>query len=306
MKIAMLGSLGNINSYVIPELIKLGHEVTVVTSTDKRVSQIETLGAIPAVGTMTDITFLTEIFTGMDVVYLMISGAGTGIDLNREMQRQAIIFREAITDANVHKIVQLSSVGADAGPEAGSLHAYHYLEDELKKMTNVDIAFVRPVGFYNNLYSNLNSIKNEHAIYSNIPADVKQKYVAPSDIATVVLPLILDTPKGVSIRFAVSDTFSLKDFIDELARATKISDLHFIKITDEQMKQGMLANHVPEAIVEAFVKTSQYQKSSADIYAALNEDNTTVGTVKLADFVQQYAQAIENTQENHRSSMIVD
>ncbi|EOH80674.1 MULTISPECIES: SDR family oxidoreductase [Enterococcus] len=306
MKIAMLGSLGNINSYVIPELIKLGHEVTVVTSTDKRVSQIEALGAIPAVGTMTDITFLTEIFTGMDVVYLMISGAGAGVDLNREMQRQAIIFREAITDANVHKIVQLSSVGADAGPEAGSLHAYHYLEDELKKMTNVDIAFVRPVGFYNNLYSNLNSIKNEHAIYSNIPADVKQKYVAPSDIATVVLPLILDTPKGVSVRFAVSDTFSLKDFIDELARVTKISDLHFIEITDEQMKQGMLANHVPEAIVEAFVKTSKYQKSSADIYAALNEDNTTVGTVKLADFVQQYAQAIENTQENHRSSMIVD
>lgn len=306
MKIAMLGSLGNINSYVIPELIKLGHEVTVVTSTDKRVSQIEALGAIPAVGTMTDITFLTEIFTGMDVVYLMISGAGAGVDLNREMQRQAIIFREAITDANVHKIVQLSSVGADAGPEAGSLHAYHYLKDELKKMTDVDIAFVRPVGFYNNLYSNLNSIKNEHAIYSNVPADVKQKYVAPSDIATVVLPLILDTPKGVSVRFAVSDTFSLKDFIDELARATKISDLHFIEITDEQMKQGMLANHVPEAIVEAFVKTSQYQKSSADIYAALNEDNTTVGTVKLADFVQQYAQAIENTQENHRSSMIVD
>ena len=87
MKIAMLGSLGNINSYVIPELIKLGHEVTVVTSTDKRVSQIEALGAIPAVGTMTDITFLTKVFTGMDAVYLMISGAGAGIDLNHNIQR---------------------------------------------------------------------------------------------------------------------------------------------------------------------------------------------------------------------------
>lgn len=306
MKIAMLGSLGNINRYVIPELINQGHDVTVVTSSDKRVSLIEELGAIPAVGTMADVDFLTETFTGKEVVYLMISGTGAGLDLNQEMQNQGKIFREAITKAGVKKVVQLSSIGAEAGSEAGSLHAYKYLETELKKMSGVDIAFVRPVGFYNNLYSNLDSIKKEQAIYSNVPADVQQKYVAPNDIAAVVLPLILDTPKGVTVRFAVSDTFSMKEFIHELAEVANLPDLHSVEITDEQLKQGMLANHVPEAIVEAFVKTSQYQKHSESIYAALNEGNTKIGTVKLADFVRQYAQAIVNTQDDHRSSMIID
>lgn len=306
MKILMLGSLGTINRYVIPELIKQGHEVTVVTSSNLRAPKIRELGAIPAVGTMTDEDFLTKTFIGKEVVYLMISGTGAGVDLNQEMQKQGEIFRKAITAAKVKKVIQLSSIGAEAGPEAGSLYAYHFLETELKKLENVDIAIVRPVGFYNNLYSNLNTIKNEHAIYSNIPEQVQQKYVAPNDIAEVILPLIIDTPKGLTVRFVVSDTFSMREFIDELAKAANLPDLHFVEITDEQLKQGMLNNHVPKVIVEAFVKTSQYQKGSADIYAALNNQNTEIGTVKLADFVQQYAQAIVNTQDSHRSSTIVD
>lgn len=306
MKIAMLGSLGNVNSLMIPKLIEEGHDVTVITSSTERVPQIKEIGATAEVGTMADPDFLTKVFTDKDVVYLMISGTGAGLDLNLEMKKQGEIFREAITNAGVHKVVQLSSVGAEAGPEAGSLHAYQYLETELKKMTDVDIAFVRPVGFYNNLYSNLATIKNEHAIYSNIPENTVQKYVAPSDIANVAIPLIEEVPKGVTIHYAVSDTFSMNDFIGKLAEAADMPDLHFVEITDEQMKQGMIANQVPETIIDAFLKTNQYQRSAKNIYAALNESNTTVGTVKLADFVKQYAQAIINTQDSHRSSTIVD
>ena len=45
MKIAMLGSLGNVNRVAVPELLNAGHEVTLLTSSADRVAEIEALGA---------------------------------------------------------------------------------------------------------------------------------------------------------------------------------------------------------------------------------------------------------------------
>ncbi|MCG0658927.1 hypothetical protein IMAU70004_01571 [Lactiplantibacillus plantarum] len=36
MKIAMLGSLGNINRIVVPKLVQAGHDVTVISTSPKR------------------------------------------------------------------------------------------------------------------------------------------------------------------------------------------------------------------------------------------------------------------------------
>lgn len=305
MKITLLGSLGNINRYVVPALVAKGHEVTVITSSPERVPAIETLGATAAVGTMTDEGFLAATFQGSDVVYLMISGTGATTDLNQEMTKQGQIFRKAVMTAGIKRIVQLSSIGAEAGPEAGSLYAYHFLEKELAKLSETDIAFVRPVGFYNNLFSNLTSLKEENKVYSNLPADLHQKFVSPEDIAAVVESLILSTPTGITSRYVVSDTFTMADFLAVLARETGKPQADFIAITDEQLKAGMLANHVPEAIITAFIKTSEYQRTGKT-YDPLTSDNTVTGKVKLADFVSTFAGAMMATSADHRSRTIVD
>lgn len=303
MKIAMLGSIGNINRLVIPELIEAHHEVTVVTSNDKRVGQIEAMGAQAVVGTMTDLQFLTQTFKGQDAVYLMISGTGTGTDLNASMTKQGTIFCQAIEQAGVKNVVQLSSIGAD-NAQSGSLYAYHFLEVELKKLTNVHLAFVRPVGFYANLYANLDSIKNDHAIYSNVPATTQQKWVAPADIAAVVLPLLLKTPAGVTVKYAVSDTFSMADFIAELAQAANLPDLHFVQISSEQVKQGMVENGVPEPISTALVTTSEYQQNPAEVYADVEARGTEYGQVKLADFIQEFVKALHHEQSEHQAATL--
>ncbi len=41
MKIAMLGSLGNINRIVVPKLVQAGHDVTVISTSPKRQASIE-------------------------------------------------------------------------------------------------------------------------------------------------------------------------------------------------------------------------------------------------------------------------
>lgn len=288
MKYTLLGSLGNINRIVVPQLIQAGHQVTVITTNPQRQAQIEALGATAAVGTMGDVAFLTQQFTGQDVVYLMISGSDS--DLFGSAQRQAEIFKTAVAKAGVKKVVNLSSIAAQDA-QAGTLYAYHFIEDALTSLPNIDVAFVRPTGFYNNLYANMASIKAQHAIFNNIPSNALHKYVAPRDIAAKVFALLTDVPTGKTIHYVISDTFTGDQLIAALAQALDLPDLKYIEISDEQFADGLRQAGVPETIVQPYLQSTQYEKQPDQLYADLANHDVYTGQVKLADFAQQFAAA---------------
>lgn len=71
MKITVTGSLGNISKPLAETLVKAGHEVTIVSSSEDKRQAIESLGAKAAIGSVGDAVFLTQAFTGADAVYTM-------------------------------------------------------------------------------------------------------------------------------------------------------------------------------------------------------------------------------------------
>lgn len=293
MKITMLGSLGTINTLVVPQLIADKHEVTVITSNDLRVTAIENLGATALVGDMYDQEFLTRAFTGADLVYLMISGtAHEGEQFFEHAECQGAIFKAALAASGVKKVIDLSSVGADADETAGALHAYHLIEDQLRELTDVDIAFVRPVGFYQNLYANLPSIIERQAIFSNIPADVKQNWTDPRDIAAEIYHLVDNLPAGHSVHYIVSDRFSGAEFAEQLKESLHLPRLHYLLINDDQVKTTLLNNGLAEDTSAALLQMNAYQRQPEKIYGDLNlhPENVIEGHIKLADFVKEFAE----------------
>ena len=63
MKITLTGSLGNISKPLAKQLIDAGHQVTIVSSNQDKIADIETLGATAAIGSVADVDFLTKAFT---------------------------------------------------------------------------------------------------------------------------------------------------------------------------------------------------------------------------------------------------
>jgi uncharacterized protein YbjT (DUF2867 family) len=295
MKITLLGSLGNINQFVIPRLVASGHEVTVISTNEERKAAIEKLGAKAAIGTMKAADFLTQTFTGQDTVYLMISGGSS--DIFQEAKERAAVFVEAIQRSGVKNVVDLSSVGAESGPEAGALYAYHLIEERLNQLS-VNIAYVRPVAFYNNLFSHLQTIQSEHAIYTNLSPELTSYYSAPADIAEVILPLLENTPAGHTIHYAISDTFSLKEFAEALKQKLGWKELPIIEITDDQYRAALQKNHIPESIIDAFIQMTAYQRNPEEIYKSIAAYEPKFGQVKLDDFIEIYAKAVQNTDGN--------
>lgn len=71
MKITITGSLGNIGRHLVDILIRQSHEVTVISSSPERASEIEHLGAKALIGSIFDVPFLTASFSGADAAFLM-------------------------------------------------------------------------------------------------------------------------------------------------------------------------------------------------------------------------------------------
>lgn len=184
------------------------------------------------------------------------------------------------------------------------LYAYHLIEDQQRELNGVNVAFVRPVGFYSNLYANLPTIKADHAIYSNIPATVVRRWVAPQDIAAVVLNLLQHVPAGKSVHYVYSDAFSADQFIEALQKTLSMPDLHFVSITDNQAEQAMVANGAPKELAELFTQMSKLERTPEKLYADLTSDQTTIGKVKLAEFAKTFATAYQNQGDHHSHTLI--
>lgn len=282
MKIAMLGSLGNVNRVAVPELLNAGHEVTLLTSSADRVAEIEALGAHAVVGSMTNLDDLVATLTGADVAYLMLTGRATG-SLVAHGEMVGNLFKQVIETTGIKRVVNLSSVGADQGPEIGALYVYNIIEGLLASLP-IDITFVRPVAFYGNLMGSIQTIKAQHAIINNFPASHRNAYVWPADIAKTVVDAILHPVAGQTVRYVVSDLFTGDELVAALQETLAMPDLKWVEISDEQALANMTAKGMPEAVATEFVKLGASQRNES-AYTDLTAHMPALGDFKLADFL---------------------
>ena len=150
MKITITGSLGNISKPLATELIHKGHSVTIITSSPERKEEIETLGAETAIGSVEDITFLTETFKGSEAVYCMIPRANyfdPNLDLDAFTRKIGNNYAEAIQKSGVKRVVFLSSIGAHLKQNSGIIQRYNEIESVLNTLSDVSITFMRPTSF---------------------------------------------------------------------------------------------------------------------------------------------------------------
>jgi uncharacterized protein YbjT (DUF2867 family) len=300
MNIVLTGSLGNISKPLAIELVQKGHHVTVISSKAERQKDIEALGEKAAIGSMQDVDFLTQTFKGADAVYLMEAWEGIGSIFDKEVDFLAglhligINYKKAIEASGVKKIVHLSSVGAHSATGYGTLSAHYDVETILRQLPDdVAIKFMRPVGFYTNLYRSMKSIKEQGAIISNHGGDVKEPLVSPLDIAAAIVEEMEKLLEGKSVRYVASDELSPNELVKVLGEAIGKPELKWIQISDEEMLNGMLGMGVNTKIAEGMV-TMQASQRSGKLYEDFYFNKPTFGKVKFADFAKEFALAFHN------------
>ncbi|MES2133328.1 MAG: NAD(P)H-binding protein [Bacteroidota bacterium] len=293
MKIIITGSLGNISKPLTQELVQKGHAVTVITSKPEKQKDIEALGAKAAIGTVEDIQFLTSVFTGADAVYCMLPPGGVFSDPNFDVMAHANEiannYVQAIQQAGVKRVVYLSSIGAHTNKGNGIL-AFHYNAETILQKLPADIAitFMRPVGFYYNLFGFINGIKTQGLMASNYGADDLVPWVSPIDIAASVANELTTSFTGRNIRYVASEEITCNNIAGILGAAIGKPDLKWIVIPDEQLLSGMTAMGMNSTIAKGFVEMNAAIHDTS-LFEDYYRNKPTLGKVKLADFAKEFA-----------------
>ncbi len=294
MKIIVTGSLGHISLPLTKELMQKGHEVTVISSKPEKQKDIEALGATAAIGTMEDADFLSATFKGADVVYVMeTTGAGSFMDPNFDLMaaisKIGHNYKRAIQQSGIKRVVHLSSIGAHTDKGNGIL-AFHYnVENILRELPgDVSIKFMRPVGFYYNMFAFIPTIKTQGAIISNYGGDDKEPWVSPLDIAAVIAEEMEKPFDGRIVRYIASDEVSPNEVAGILGEAIGKPDLKWIAIPDEQMLNGMIASGMNPNIAKGLVEMNASRRGGV-LYEDYDRNRPTLSKVKLTDFAKEFA-----------------
>lgn len=290
MKITLTGSLGNISKPLAQQLIAAGHDVTIISSSESKVKDIEALGAKAAIGSIADASFLTRAFAGADVVYTMVPPNFGATDYRKYVSDSAANYAEAIRKNGITRVVNLSSIGADIDGGTGQISGVHDGEQVLNALQGVAVKHLRAGFFYVNFYANIDMIKHLGFIGANYGPDTRMVMVHPGDIAAAVAEELQTPFTGKSVRYITSDERSAGEVAAILGAAIGKPDLQWVQFTDEQALAGMLQAGLPEPISKNFIEMNKAVGSGIlwKDYDALG--NKPTGKIKLEEFAKEFAE----------------
>jgi NAD(P)H dehydrogenase (quinone) len=302
MKIIVTGSLGNISKPLTEKLVAHGHAVTVVSSDPKKQAAIESLGAIPAIGSISDAGFLTSTFKGADAVYAMIPLSFMEPDLGDYLHRMAENYAQALKEAGTKRVVLMSGWAAD-------LTRGENVEDVFNGL-KASITIMRPASFYTNFYQSMDLIKSKGFLgkfltlrYSglwalltgktgllmgNYGGDDRVVFVSPKDIADAVAEELLLHPDHTTIRYVGSEEMTCNEAAKVIGSAVGKPWLKWVLLSDKEMLQGLKMAKVPEKLAETLVEMQAVMHSGKTL-ENFHRNKPKMGKVKLADFAKEFA-----------------
>ncbi len=255
MKITVTGSLGNISKVLTEKLVAAGHIVTVISSNDQKREVIKALGAVPAIGSVEDVEFLTGAFHGADAIYTMVPPSFPAENWKQYIAGIGRNYALAIAKAGVKHVVNLSSIGAHLAEGAGPVSGIYHVEQQLNALENVNVLHLRPGYFYNNFYNSAGMIKELGIMGSNNPGSTVMVLVDPADIAQVAAQALQSLDfSGKSFRYIASDIRSSAEVATILGTAVGKPELPWVEFSDEQLKEGMLRNGLTEEVANNYVE----------------------------------------------------
>src|SRR5258708_33987004 len=289
MKITLTGSLGNVSKPLAEILIKNAHEITIISSDSKKISDIEALGAKAAIGSVSDVAFLTEAFKGADAIYTMVPPNWRVSNYRQYIAETGKNYLEAIKASGAKRVVNLSSVGAHLSEGTGPIAGLYDVEHTLNALEGVAIKHLRAGIFYINFFFDMGIIRNMGIMGNNYGEKTKLAMVHPRDIAAAAAQELQSSFEGKSHRYVVSEEREISEIVKILGTSIDKPELPWVQFSDEETFAGMTGAGMSEAIAGVYVEMGSAINSGL-LFEDFNQHKPEVwGSTKLNDFMNEFA-----------------
>ena len=231
---------------------------------------------------------LRAAFQGCDKLFLLGPNA-----LNQtQLELNAV---EAAKAVGVQYIMKQSVMGAEA--EAFSLALVHRPVEEAIESSGMAWTFLRPNSFMQNVVTFMaETIKTEAAFYSASGA-AKIAHVDVRDIAAVAVKALTEpTHAGKAYTLTGPETLTYDELANELSKVLGRSISH-ISLSPSDLKHGMLAEGMPEAIADRMLDLERYYRED-QASPITNDIKQVTGHEprRFAQYIRDYALLLQSAQ----------
>lgn len=187
--------------------------MTIVTSDSQKASAVEAIGALPAVGSISDVKFLANAFKGADAIYTMVPPNWGVSDYRQYIRETGKTYRDAIISSGVTRVVNLSSIGAHLEKGTGAIAGLHDVEQTLNSLDDIAVKHLRPGLFFTNFFFDIPTIRKAGLMGNNYGADTQLAIVHPLDIAEAAAKELQGRFEGKTHRYVASEQLKVADAV---------------------------------------------------------------------------------------------
>lgn len=296
MKITLTGSLGNTSKPLAEILLKNDHDITIISSDPKKINDIEALGAKAAIGSVSDIAFLTDAFKGADAIYTMVPPNWGVSNYRQYIADTGKNYLEAIKASGGKRVVNLSSIGAHLQVGTGPIAGLYDVEHTLNTLDDVAVKHLRAGIFYTNFFFDMVVIRNMGIMGNNYGSHTKLVMVHPRDIAAAAARELQGSFEGKSHCYVVSEALEVSEIVKIIGASIGKPELPWVQFSDEETFAGMIGAGMSEAIAGVYVEMGN-AIGAGILFEDFNLHQPDVwGSTKLVAFVKEFA-AIYNSQQ---------
>jgi len=284
---------GKIGKSLSAALLAAGKQVRVIGRSAEHLKELTDKGAEPMIGDVSDPDFVNRAFEGGTAVFCLIPPSYDSTDFRTHQNQVARNYADAVKKNNIKYAVLLSSVGAHLRKGAGVVDGLGEMEEDFLKLKDVNVVNLRPSYFMENIYGQLDMIKNMGIMGSAVKSDLPVPMVATKDIAATAFNVMKDLSfKGNTVHYVLGPRdFTWAEVASVIGKAIGKPDLKYVQFSYEDAKNGMVKSGMLSAdMADLFNQLSEsFNTGKAGNAHHRDAENTTPTT--LEEFAQGVAAA---------------
>jgi len=250
-KIIVLGATGNIGTEVLKSLQPTGAEVYAGIRTASDEAQVRELGAHPVLVNFTNQASLNQALEGMQRVFLV-----TPLMQNPEAVTQLVI--EAAKKNGVKHIVRSTASGADINGQI-QMARWAGASEELIKNSGLKYTLLRPTSFLQNFVNFHSHTVAEHSGFFVPHGNAQYAMLDVADLGKVAA-LALTSEEHYDKTYELTGLTYSNAEIAEIMSEVLGKKVSYIDIPEEQARQSMVSNQMPEWMVQAMMELNYITK----------------------------------------------
>jgi uncharacterized protein YbjT (DUF2867 family) len=253
--VIVTGATGKTGLVVALKLLEQGEQIRVIGRSAERLEFLHGKGAEIAAGDQGDATFLTNALDGADALYLLIPPKFDAEDFRKYYNALGDAAVSAIKNSGVKKVVFLSSLGADKPAGTGPVVGLHDVEQKLSLLTDVDVVFLRPGYFMENLLGSMELIKSKGINGGSMRGDVPMTLTATADIGAKAAELLRERSfTGHSVVEITGDRLTNEEISRTIGAGVGIEHLPYIQFSDDDALVAFKAMGLSDNVARSYIE----------------------------------------------------